>query len=81
MELINVRCSQGRLIITDTHILTERYGKTQMMERRSFTSLKTKGALWSHKVIFYGQGKGRLVASGMSGRNAKRVRDIMTGRD
>ncbi len=80
-ELLNVRCNQGHLIITDTHILTERFdGKTQTMTRASFTGLVTKGALWRHKLIFHGQSGQRLRATGVSGRNAKAVKALLTGR-
>lgn len=78
-ELINIRCSQGHLIITETHITTERYGKTQMMERRFFTGLDAKGVLWNHKLIFHGQSNQKLKVSGISGRTARRVQAIMSG--
>ncbi len=81
-ELIRIRCSQGKLIITDTHILTERFdGKSQMMARASFTGLVTKGALWNHKLIFHGQSNQRLKATGVSGRDTKRVKALLTGQE
>ncbi len=80
-ELLNIRCSQGHLIITETHILTERFdGKTQTMTRASFTGLVRSGALWRHKLIFHGQSGQRLRATGMSGKDAKRVSALLTGR-
>lgn len=80
-ELINIRCNQGHLIITEEFILTERFdGASQSMARASFTGLETKGALWNHKLIFHGLSGQRLKATGVSGRNAKAVKALLTGR-
>ena len=80
-ELLNIRCNQGHLVITETHILTERFdGASQSMTRSSFTGLVTKGALWNHELTFHGQSGQRLRATGMSGKHAKAVRALLTGR-
>ncbi|HEX6557093.1 MAG TPA: hypothetical protein VF026_30300 [Ktedonobacteraceae bacterium] len=83
-ELITARCTQGKLTITDTHILIERIGKSQSMPRSSFTGVDMKLALWlimsSYTLTFHGAGGERLKASMVRGKDAKRIRNILTGR-
>jgi hypothetical protein len=88
MELINVRCSQGKLILTETHIIVELYNlKSSTLDRRSFTALDMKLAmfpiLWIDglsNLTFHGQGGERLVATNVKTREARKIRAILTGR-
>ena len=81
-ELITARCAQGKLTITDTHILIERIGKSQTMVRSSFTALDMKwGIAFSYTLVFHGAGAERLKASMVRGKDAKRIRAILTGRE
>jgi len=80
-ELINVRCGQGKLIITDTHIIVERFGKSTTMARSAFTTLDMGlGFGFSQKLIFHGQGGEQLKATMVKSKDAKRIKELLTGR-
>ena len=78
--LITARCGQGKLIITETHIIVERPGKSQTMARSAFTTLDVQGLLFSRKLTFHGQGGERLVASLVKSADANAIKAILTGR-
>jgi len=86
-ELLRTRCSQGKVIITDTHIIVELGSiKSQTMARSSFTALDSKLAMWlpgmsRHKLIIHGQGGERLNVGMVKAKDAKRIRAILTGRE
>ena len=84
-ELLNVRCSKGRLIITDELIIVERLGKSETMERAAFTGLDMKLSLWlvisAYTVVFHGKGSERLSAGMVYGKQAKAIKALLTGRE
>lgn len=80
-ELANVRCGQGHLIQTDTHIIIERLGKSQMMECASFTGLDAQwGFAFSYTLIFHGKGGERMKATLVKKLDMLLIREILTGR-
>lgn len=88
MELINTRCTQGRLIITETHIIVE-LGQMQSetMARSSFVDLDSRqvvpaifGLGGGVNLAFFGQGNKVIRANLVRPKDAKRVRAILTGR-
>lgn len=79
-ELINVRCGQGKLILTETHIIIEGVGKSHMMERASFTGMDAQwGFAFSYTIIFHGKG-GTMKATLVKKPDMLRIREILTGR-
>ena len=85
-ELIRTRCAQGKLIITDTHIIVELGSiKSSAMPRSSFTTIDMKMTMWagpwsSYRLVFHGAGAERLKASMVKAKDAKRIKALLTGR-
>ena len=89
-ELINTRCTQGRLIITDTHIIVERrglMGQSKTMARTAFSSLEVKTISFSlfgkgggSNLVFHGGGYA-LHAGAVRASDVKAIQSILTGRE
>jgi hypothetical protein len=88
MELINTRCSQGKLIITETHIITELSNlKSTMLARSAFTALDMKLKMFPLPFIdglsdltFHGAGGEIVKAGAVKSKEAKKIRMLLTGR-
>ena len=88
-ELLKTRCKQGKLIITDTHIIIELGNlRSSTLARASFTSLDSKmgvpsvfGLGGGTNLTFHGQGAEILHADLVPPKDAKQVAAILTGRE
>ena len=85
MELLNTRCGQGKLIITETHIIIERLGKSQSMPRTAETTLDMRTTMWAgpwswYTLIFHGAGQERMKASLVMQGDARAIKELLTGR-
>jgi hypothetical protein len=88
-ELIKTRCSQGKLIITETHIIVELGRlKSTMLVREAFTGMDMKLAMFpipfiydgASNLLFHGRGGERLKATMVKTKKAKEIRALLTGR-
>lgn len=85
-ELLNAACAQGRLVVTDTHIIVERGSLTSAsMPRAAFTGLDARMTLWffgwtRYNLVFRGQGSERIKAGNVSKSTVKAVQRLLTGR-
>jgi hypothetical protein len=88
-ELVKTRCQQGKLIITETHIIVELgHLKSTMLARSSFTTLEMGMAMFplpfiyegASNLIFHGAGGERLKATMVKTKEAKAIRMLLTGR-
>lgn len=78
-DLIKVRCGQGWLIVTETHIVVERLGRSWQTARATFTGLDMKWGLFGYTMIFHGAGGERLKASIVKAKDAKAIKALLTG--
>lgn len=86
-ELLNTRCTQGTLIITETHIVVRlRDFQSRIRERAAFTGIDCKrivpsifglGGGWN--LIFHGKGGERLHANMVKPIMAKKAKMLLTG--
>ena len=88
-ELINTRCTQGRLIITETHIIVQ-LGKrnSETMLRTTLTDLQMQTAVPSIfglgggvNIAFHGQSGHPLRANLVKPADADRIQSLLTGRE
>ena len=88
-ELVNTRCQQGKLIVTDSHIIVELYNiKSTTLARANFTALDVKWSMFGipflvdsrSNLTFHGAGGERVEATMVKTKDAKRIRSILTGR-
>lgn len=83
-EIINTRCKQGRLIITETQIIVELGNmKSETMLRSAFVGLESKmvvpaifGFGGGVNLIFHSQGSQSLTAYLVSTKDAKKVKAL-----
>lgn len=86
-ELLKTRCTQGQLVITETHIIVRLLNlKSQIMSRESFTRLDCRrivpsffglGGGWN--LVFHGKGGERLHANMVKPIFAKKARTLLMG--
>lgn len=85
MELINTRCTQGKLIITE-HIIKIQLGslKEQTLNRSSLTGIDSKMAVPSvfglgggTNLVFHGQGDVQLHANFVKTKVAKEIKSLL----
>jgi hypothetical protein len=87
-ELLSVHCAQGRLTITESHIIVERGNlRSAMMPRTSFTGIDVKMMYWipipgmtRYKLTFHGMGAERIKASALTRKTVSQIKAILTGR-
>jgi hypothetical protein len=89
-ELVNARCVQGRLIITETAIIVRRniLGRvdTKTLPRKVFTSLESKttvpsvfGKGGAATLIFHGMGAEAMKVTSVPLKDAQKIEDILNG--
>lgn len=88
-ELVNTRCTGGRLILTDTVISVELFNlRSETLAREAFSSLDYRlvspsffGLGGGCNLVFHGKGGERLHANMVKPILAKKIRTILTGRE
>jgi hypothetical protein len=89
-ELINARCVQGRLILTETAIIVRRniLGRidTKTLPRKVFTSLESKttvpsvfGMGGAATMIFHCMGAEHMKVTSVPLKEAEQIADILNG--
>ena len=86
MELIKTRCTQGKLIVTETHIIVELLNlRSQSLARESYTGLDVAmgwpsffGLGGGKNLVFHGKGGERLHANLVQPKQVKRIQEILT---
>ncbi len=87
-ELLNVRCKQGKLIITETHIIVELGNfRSETMLRTAFVGLDSKMAVPSifglgggTNLIFHGQGSQDIHADLIPPKEVKKIQALLLDR-
>jgi hypothetical protein len=86
-ELLKTRCTGGHLILTESAIIVERKGKSQIMQRSAFADLDSRTIFYALfgqgggvNLAFHGQGGKIIHANLVKPRAAKEVKRILTGR-
>ena len=82
--IIKTICKQGKLILTDTHVMTEGITGRQSMLRSSVTGVSYKmtipslfGLGGAGNMIFHGQGTEALVADTVGRKNAHKIMEML----
>ena len=85
-ELLNVPCAQGRLIVTDSHVIVERGNlRSATIPRSALSDVDVKMTLWffgwtRYNLVFRSMGAERVRATNLSRKNAQAAKRLLTGR-